>query len=455
MYARPAFLMTLGILAWATCPSVCAASDGALDLSFAGTGETSLAITSGSTPGGSALGVASVAGKIIIAGTASVPAMASTLGIARLLDDGTPDVSFGNLSGQPGRSAFDLSSAGLTYFYYEGFAATATGTSYYLGGTSSFNSGYAGVVLRVDDTGNLDPTFAGSGYALVDLSGGGASHSVFARAVAAMQDGSVLVGGDDYTVTTPSSPYLVRFLASGIQDPGFNGNTGHVYIPVPASAQRLGIVDIKVAASGDIYLGLNYSPAAGGSRMALAHISADGVLDTAFASGSSVAIVDFGVGNSSSYDNPSRIVLQPGGKILIAGNVYAVAAPTERCGIARFNPDGTPDADFGVNGLQNYTALVECDDIAVQGNRRLLVSGNAAANNSAPSVLGLNIADGSIDASFGAAGLSGFGASSPTITALTVDSSQRPVVAGSVSQPGFYAARLTADAIFADGFEGN
>lgn len=455
MHARPAFFTIVSTLACATIPSHCDASDGALDPSFAGTGETSLVIASNATPSGSAFGVAAVAGKIVIAGSGSVPAATSTLAIARVLDDGTPDPSFGNLSGQPGRSAFDLSSAGLTFFYYQGLAATTAGTSYYLVGTSYLNQNYVAAVLRVDDTGNLDNTFAQNGYALADLSGGGTAHSVFARAVAAMPDGSALVAGDDYTATTPASPYVVRFLVSGTQDSSFNGNTGYVFIPVPASAQGLGVVAIKVAAAGDIYVGLKLSPIAGGSRMALAHIHANGVLDTAFAGGATLAIVDYGVGPASSYDYPTRIAVQPGGKILVTGSVAATAAPNERCGIARFNLDGTPDTAFGVAGRQDYAEVGGCDDIAVQGNRRILVTGNLAGDQGAAFVLALNIADGSIDSSFGTAGISEFSASTPTINALAIDRSQRPVLAGNMSTPGFYAARLTADVIYADGFDGN
>ncbi|MEO7326070.1 MAG: hypothetical protein ABIW82_14695 [Dokdonella sp.] len=455
MHARPAFLTILSALAWATIPSLCDASDGALDPSFAGTGETSLVVASGVTPSGNAMGVAAVAGKIVIAGTGSVPAVSSTLAIARLLDDGTPDASFGNLIGQPGRSAFDLSGVGLTFFYYAGFAASTAGTAYYLGGTSYLTPTYVGAVLRVDDTGNLDSAFAQNGYAIVDLSGGGPPHSVFARAVAATPQGGVLVAGDDYTATTPPSPYVVRFLADGTQDSSFNANTGFVYIPVPATAQGLGIVDIKLAAAGDIYLGIKFSPSAGGSRMALAHIDASGVLDTAFANASTLAIVDFGIGSASSYDFPTRIAVQPGGKILVTGSVAATAAPNERCGIARFNPNGAPDTAFGVAGRQDYAEVGGCDDIAVQGNRRILVTGNQAGDHGAAFVLALNIADGSIDNSFGTAGISEFSASTPIINALAIDRSQRPVLAGNMSTPGFYVARLTADVIYADGFDGD
>lgn len=454
MYARPASLMILGILAAAAWSTTCAASEGELDTSFAGTGEMSLAILSGATPSGNAYGVAAVGGKIVIAGSASVPAASSTLGMARLLDDGTPDAQFGNLSGQPGRSAFDLSAAGLTYFYYQGFSATTTGNAYYLGGTSYLNSNYVGAVLRVDDTGQLDPAFAGTGYALVDLSNGGPSHSLFARAVAALPGGGVLVGGDDYTISSPASPYVVRFLANGTQESTFNGNTGHVYIPVPATAQGLGIVDIKVDAAGDAYLAMEYSPSAGGSRMALVHIDANGVLDTTFANNATIAIVDFGVGDPTFYDSPAHVALQPGGKILVAGSVSASSPPETRCGIARFNRDGTPDTSFGVNGRQDYVAGA-CEDVAIQANRRILAIGNVAGTSSPSFALGLNIADGSIDSSFGVSGVSQFSAATPAPAALAIDSAQRPLIVGSSSQPGFYAARLTADVIYADGFDGN
>jgi uncharacterized delta-60 repeat protein len=456
MSIRRSLAVALSLLASVDFQRTATANDGSLDTSFAGSGETSVVITSGASSSGNAYGVAATGGKIIIAGTGSVPAVSGTLAIARLLGDGTPDPAFGNLSGQPGRSAFDLSAAGLTFFYYEGFAVMSgtSGTKYYLGGTSYLTPNYVGAVLRVDNSGQLDTAFAGNGYALVDLSAGGAPHSLFARAIAPAADGGVIVGGEDYTVSTPASSYLVHFLANGTQDASFNGNTGHVYVALPAGAQSIGIVDMKTDASGNIVVAIKYSPSGSGYRMAVIRVSANGILDTTFANNSTFAIVDYGVGSGSYSDTPGHVLVQAGGKIVIAGGVAASVAPFGRCGIARFNADGTPDASFGVSGRQNYVAGI-CTDIAIQGNRRIVAAGNVNGSNSAPYALGVNIADGSIDSNFGTAGVANYSVSNKTLTAMAIDGTQRPVLVGSTSSPGFYAARLTGDVIYADQFEGN
>jgi uncharacterized delta-60 repeat protein len=433
--------------------AVTSTNDGQPDPGFGTSGETSLDILSGETPSGNGLGVVAVGGKIVIAGTGSVPQASSTLAIARLLDDGSPDTTFGNLDGQPGRSAIDLTADGLDFFYYAGLAASSDGTGYYLGGTS-YLTNYVGVVLRIDGSGHLDTGFAGKGYVAFDLGNGGDPHSLFARAVTPTQGGGVVVGGEDYTVSTPASLYLVRFLADGTQDPSFNNNTGVLYIAPPADSQGLRIVDMKTGAQGDVYLGINYSLAAGGSRMAIAHVKPDGTLDTAFADNATFAMVDYGLAGPSHYDYPMHIAIEPTGKVLIAGQTEADEAPQGRCGIARFNRDGTPDAGFGVNGVQNYGAFSGCNDIAVQGNRRIIVAGNVNGTSSAAFAQGIDIANGSIDTSFGTDGMASF-SSNPVINALTIDELHRPVLAGAPSQPGFYAARLTADGIYVDGFDGN
>ena len=425
------------------------ANEGDPDLSFAGSGSTAVVITSNTSASGSAQSVAaSDNGTIVLAGSGSTPGASQTLAIARLLSDGTPDPAFGNLVGQPGRSAFDLSSAGLTFFYTAGFAATRVGSApaYYLGGTSYINPNYVGAVLRVNNAGQLDAAFGGgNGYALVNVAGGATAHNVFARAVAALPDGSVIVGGEDYDVAGNPS-YVVHFLADGTRDASF-GSGGALYFSGPAGSQHVLIVDMKSDAQGNVLVLFRQTTASGGTRMALARASTGGTLDTAFSGGATYAVVDFQLGGNN--DVPGHVAVQDDGKYVLAGTATSATPPYARCGIARLAHDGTPDATFAVSGAAAYGSSA-CVDVVMQDAHRLIALGNDGSTAFALRVL----PDGSLDASFGTAGTALLSTFSALGTAVAVDHAQRPLIAGSKSgSPGLYGARLMSDGIFAAGFE--
>jgi uncharacterized delta-60 repeat protein len=435
--------------AWPTLSAPAMASEGQLDTTFGGTGIVTTTITVNAVAVGSAGSVFSANnGKIMIGGAAG-----DGLAAASIMPDGSVDAAYGNLSGQGGRSQFDLSGDGLSFFYYEG-AALIPGSgknALYLAGTSFISSRYTAVVLRVTAAGALDTNFAGNGYALVNVPNSTTPDALFARAVTTLPDGTAIVGGEDSSVTgTPN--YLAKFLANGTQDGTFGGGAGFLHIAKPPSTQGNSIVDMKTDNAGNILVATQYGLALGGSRFSLFRVSGSGILDTAFAGGATFAVVDFGVEQSNGYDYPSRVVPLSDGKILLMGAIGASTPPTGRCGFARFNSDGTPDMTFANAGLQTLTynsASISCTAVAVQGKRRLIV---AASSGTTKLVVGLNYSDGSIDTSFGT---DGFTTVPYAVADVTIDKSERPILTGSPGAPGFYAARLTSDAVFVDSFDDN
>lgn len=423
-----------------------ASVDGYPDLTFGSGGWTTQTITSNSVPVGNANSVVVGSdGKIAIGGTASVPAMASTLGIIRLLPDGTPDASFGNLDGQPGKSAFDTTAVGLDYFYSEGFALRIGGTStaYYLGGTSSL-SNYVAVVLRVDDSGHLDKTFAGSGIAIVNI-GGANPHELFARSIAATSDGGVVVGGDDYSVGASPQAYLVRFNAAGVQDMTF-GDGGVVYLQTASGLNGLNIVDLKIDKDGNILVGLLDRQDSSTELMAAMRVSGSGVLDTSFG-GTGITVLNFGL-VSRAFDVFGHLQVQDDGKYVIAGAVTTATAAA--CGIVRLNHDGTPDMTLNGTGLDVLGAS-GCTDVAIQHDHKLI--GIRDPSSASPHAYAFRLdVDGSLDSIYATGGLSLLPGATARADAIALDSQQRPVIVGALL-PGAYVARLTEDRIFAAEFE--
>ena len=197
-----------------------------------------------------------------------------------------------------------------------------------------------------------------------------------------------------------------------------------------------------------IIVALDYVLASGIHRMALIHLSSTGVLDTAFAGNATFAVVDFGLGGNSG-DTTGHVAVESDGKYVIAGGTSSATAPTVRCGVARFNNDGTPDTTFASVGFQSFGSY-PCNDIAVQSSHRLIAIGGETSTTGF--VLRIN-ANGTLDTTFGSAGIVTI-ANVGALSAVALDSAQRAVSAGtSVSYQGMYAARLSTDDLFVNGFD--
>ena len=84
---------------------------------------------------------------------------------------------------------------------------------------------------------------------------------------------------------------------------------------------------------------------AGSGDFGIARFTATGQLDTSFAA-TGTTIFDFG----GHDDVPSDVLLQPSGKIIVAGHVWPTTAAARDFGAVRFNYDGSLDTTFGDGG---------------------------------------------------------------------------------------------------------
>lgn len=141
----------------------------------------------------------------------------------------------------------------------------------------------------------------------------------------------------------------------------------------------------------------------------LSRISMAGVVDTGYGVGGAATIVSGGTDNLF----PTGIVLQPDGKLLIAGLHFddsgGTAVQTSEF-VGRFNPDGTADQSFGTNGFTGFT-FGTCGDSGNVGlsldpyTSNIYVTGETAPScqGTVPAIVRLT-PSGMLDATFGGDG---------------------------------------------------
>jgi uncharacterized delta-60 repeat protein len=179
--------------------------------------------------------------------------------------------------------------------------------------------------------------------------------------------------------------------APGDLDPSFG--TGGIARPGDAVSAANAMV---LQADGRIVLA--GSTAGTGFDWRLTRLNPDGLPDAGFGTGG-VVTTDFG----GDYDIANAVALQPDGRIVVAGTEGASSGIDRDFAVARYNPDGSLDTGFGAGGRVTVSLAAGPDDpfgVVVQPDGRIVVAGIAAGDFG---VLRLN-ADGTFDASFGSGG---------------------------------------------------
>lgn len=158
--------------------------------------------------------------------------------------------------------------------------------------------------------------------------------------------------------------------------------------------------------------------------------AAPGDLDPAFGTGG-IARIEGSVGS------PTAIAVQPDGRIVAVGS--ARGATGSDWGLARFRPDGGPDASFGAGGVMTTDFGGDFDvaaAVALQADGRIVVAGVEGDDSGAGRDFALARygADGALDAPFGSGGrvTADFGGDVDDAQGVAVQPDGRIVVAGSV-----------------------
>src|SRR5712671_5772772 len=195
-------------------------------------------------------------------------------------------------------------------------------------------------VKRYTATGQLDPSFNGSGSAATKID---PSEFEFALAVA-LQSGKIIAAGHS-VLAGQGVIALVRYNADGSLDTGF-GSGGIVRTAVPSvnAVATAVVVQPGLLPANDKILvaGSTFDPSTGTAGIVLARYTATGTLDAGFGTGGQ-GFVSAPIGPGTSVDNAS-LALQ-GGNIVVAG-----ATSAGDFVLRRYNSAGVLDPNFGTAG---------------------------------------------------------------------------------------------------------
>ncbi len=265
---------------------------------------------------------------------------------------------------------------------------------------SGFNRGFPIVLVYVAllgircypahaNPGDLDPSFGGFSHDGIATQYGYPMDSYDRRGMAVQPDGKVVTAG-----YTGQGILVMRFLPNGFPDPTF-GDSGvamlqHATIQTRATCVALQS-DGKIVVAG----WADTNPA----NYMLARLLPNGQLDASFGSG--FVFTDF----SNDTDQAYGVVIQADGKIIAAGR--SLVGGDYDFSAARYNPDGSLDTSFNLDGRITFgygaggdDANEACYAIALDGSGRLVMAGGST--------------DGSISNQFKVARLTTAGVLDPT-----------------------------------------
>ena len=288
-------------------------------------------------------------GKIIIAGESSVTANTSDFGLARYTPDGSLD------------SSFDTDGKVITNFGgdEQGYAITLQPDGRIVVAGHNGNGGnYDFALARYNSDGSLDTTLDSDGKVTTDFG----SNSDLGSAVALQPDGKIVVAGTTLNPGSNSLDFaLARYNVDGSLDTTFDAD-GKVITDFVGNSTDNGNavalqVDGKIVVAGFSYDGTNYD-------YALTRYNSDGSLDISFDTDGKVT-TDFDFG---SVDQGKAIVLQPDGKIVVAGSSIGF-------GLARYNSDGTLDNTFDTDGKVTTDFGGVGNAVTLQPDGKIIVAG--------------------------------------------------------------------------------
>jgi uncharacterized delta-60 repeat protein len=310
----------------------------------------------------------------------------------RLLSAGDPDAAF--------------SGDGWADITFPGAAFEITDTAFQLDG-KVIAAGHRGnymAVARLNADGTLDASFGDQG--LFE-----SARRPVVTSVAVQGDGKIVLGlGDSGNLNYEPELQVARLLADGSDfDSGF-GYGGIAQLPDQWSHSFTDDVvvqrDGKIVAAGWVLTGLVFTD----HDFAVARYTADGLPDTSFAGGDGVTNVGFGGDEIATavtidYNDPGSNPLY--GTIVVVGQN---ALNSSRFTLIRLRPDGSLDPLFSGDGKLVSPDLSgagqeHATDVVVQPGGKIVVAGSAvtADPNFSNFLVARYLSNGTLDSSFGLA----------------------------------------------------
>ncbi|MBH0003187.1 Ig-like domain-containing protein [Pseudoalteromonas sp. SWYJZ12] len=321
------------------------------------------------------------AGKYILASTAKSDSI-TKLVLTRFTSAGDIDTSFSESSHK--EIAIDLSKSRVA------ITEQSDGNLVITGSKNSEN-GEAGFVAKVDQSGNLDTSFATGGVYTTSVSG---AELVNLTGIALDNSGNIITVGSIVTSGTPS-PIVIMFTPEGTLEPNF-GTGGSI---IGSAFEYYNRVHTDNA---DIFIG-GKSVLSGTSKLIALKLSSNGTETFKYV----------GEETTDTDNKIAQILTDTTGKLYLIANL--IDSPN-KANVIRLLVTGALDTSFAVNGVGEYTLAssgnTELSGAALDSSNQLILAG--MANNKG--MLARILTDGTLDNTFGASGAGFYEASQCTST---------------------------------------
>jgi uncharacterized delta-60 repeat protein len=274
-----------------------------------------------------------------------------------------------------------------------------------LAGTVGGSDGSRFLMVRLTAGGGLDTSFGDGGIVDTPMAAG---RNGLLDGVALAGDGHIVTVGHVLPkggLSSDAESVLARYSAGGALDGTF-GDAGLAFVTAnpPEHAVLIGVTvlpDGRVLAVGSVG-----RTAAVSYDYLIVKLDPNGSLDTTFGTGGKVRV------DIRSSDGVSALVLQPDGKILVAGSSATVTPTTpptvgpRDLSAARLNPDGSLDPSFGSGGkvVHGLASEIQPRAIAVDGAGRIVLGARSPLFASDCATVRLT-PTGALDATFGSGGV--------------------------------------------------
>ena len=402
---------------------------GALDPSFGNGGMVQIAM--GTEDRANAM-VLQPDGKLVVAGKTRLGAVRFDYVIARFNTNGSLDTTFGT----GGKVVTSLGFQGGSDDEAIALALQPNGKLVAVGNARGSSGGFVATgVVRYNSNGTLDQTFGTGGITLIQRS--------VDKAVALQADGKIVCGGGNAS-SEFGNYQLARLNRDGSLDNSF-GDAGVVVLDFAGNAD--GIQGLAMQPDGKILAAGQARASGENEQFSLARFNPDGSLDTTF-DGDGKVRTDFDGRDDFGY----AVVLQPDGKIIVSGEARTDVNAVD-FGLVRYNPDGSLDTGFGVNGRVRTPMDAGWDTafaVKLQPNGKIVAAGVIGPGGFA--VARYN-ADGSLDTGFAGGKTFAFFAGTDQGRALVIQPDGRIVVAGTADGGGILGEVALAR-FFGDQFTG-
>ncbi|MBP7477595.1 MAG: T9SS type A sorting domain-containing protein [Chitinophagales bacterium] len=354
-------------------------------------------------------------GKIVAAGSAKIGGVAK-FAVLRYNSNGSLDNTFGT-GGIVTTSIGSSSSAASIAIQSDGKIVAA-------GYALNTNGDFA--VARYNSDGSLDITFDTDGIVTAPVGLG----NDFANAMVIQADGKILLAGN-VNIGSVLNFGLARLNTNGSLDITFNttGVLTTVFTGMPSEALSIAMqADSKIVVAGKATANNATS-----KNFALARYNTDGSLDITFDT-DGMLTTDLGTGN----DVGKGVKIQPDGKILVAGETQP-GGNDENFALVRYNTNGSLDNAFGTGGIATtdfFTNIDNPSSLVLQADGKIIVAGSSYNPSSFPDFsLARYEANGSLDNTFGTGGKvwTNFGTGANTVRAVALQADGKIVAGGSIN----------------------